>query len=66
MVIHHDKMAYGKLESLTEKMTDEKLAQMAKLLSADSEKKGGQEEKDGNCCGKDKKKNGKDAAQSAG
>lgn len=33
MVIHHDKMAYGKLASLTEKLSDERLAKMAKMLS---------------------------------
>lgn len=33
MVIHHDKMAYGKLDSLTEKLSDERLAKMAKMLS---------------------------------
>lgn len=32
MVIHHDKMAYGKLDSLTEKLSDERLAKMAKML----------------------------------
>ena len=37
MVIHHDKMAYGKLESLTEKIADDKLAAMAKLLSQSAE-----------------------------
>lgn len=38
MVIHHDKMAYGKLDSLTEKLADDKLAAMAKLLSQSAEK----------------------------
>ena len=33
MVIHHDKMAYGRLDSLTEKLSDERLAKMAKMLS---------------------------------
>ena len=33
MVIHHDKIAYGKLDSLTEKLSDERLAKMAKMLS---------------------------------
>ena len=33
MVIHHDKMAYGKLDSLSDKLSEEKLAAMAKLLS---------------------------------
>ena len=33
MVIHHDKMAYGKLDSLSEKFSEEKLRQMAERLS---------------------------------
>ena len=43
MTIHHDKMAYGKLEILSEKFSDEKLAKMAKLLS---ENNGGAQEKE--------------------
>lgn len=42
MAIHHDKMAYGKLDSLSEKFSDEKLIKMARLLSAETEE---QEEK---------------------
>lgn len=33
MVIHHDKMAYGKLDDLTEKFGEDKLARMARMLS---------------------------------
>ncbi len=42
MVIHHDKMAYGKLDSLSEKFSEEKLKQMAECLSRrdDGEKDG--------------------------
>lgn len=47
MVIHHDKMAYGKVDSLTEKFSDERLAKMAKMLS-DGQKEGpdGDDKKD--------------------
>lgn len=37
MTIHHDKMAYGKLESLSEKFSDDKLAKMAQLLSQNNQ-----------------------------
>lgn len=33
MTIHHDKMAYGKLADLSEKLSEEKLKAMAALLS---------------------------------
>lgn len=33
MTIHHDKMAYGKLASLREDFSEERLEAMAKLLS---------------------------------
>ena len=33
MTIHHDKMAYGKLVDLSEKLSEEKLKAMAALLS---------------------------------
>ena len=39
MVIHHDKMAYGRLDSLTEKLSDERLAKMAKMLSDGQEER---------------------------
>ena len=47
MVIHHDKMAYGKLDSLSEKFSEEKLKQMAERLS-----RGDDGEKDGERGGK--------------
>ena len=49
MTIHHDKMAYGKLESLSEKFSDDKLAKMAQLLSQNnqSEKEGASEKNKG-------------------
>ena len=43
MTIHHDKMAYGKLDSLSEKFAEDKLRKMAELLS---ENGGGQSEED--------------------
>ncbi len=49
MVIHHDKMAYGKLESLTEKIADDKLAAMAKLLSQSAEECKPQEKSEEKC-----------------
>ena len=33
MTIHHDKMAYGKLDSLSEKFSEDRLRKMAELLS---------------------------------
>lgn len=45
MVIHHDKIAYGKLDSLTEKLSDERLAKMAKMLSGGQNEE--QKEEDG-------------------
>ncbi len=49
MTIHHDKMAYGKLESLSEKFSDDKLAKMAQLLSQNnqSEKEAASEKNNG-------------------
>lgn len=38
MAIHHDKPAYGKLYSLHENLTGEKLAEMAKKLSSYADK----------------------------
>ena len=43
MTIHHDKMAYGKLDNLSEKFSEDKLRKMAELLS---ENGGGQSEED--------------------
>ncbi len=37
MTIHHDKLAYGKLASLTEDFSEERLIEMAKKLSENSE-----------------------------
>ena len=33
MTIHHDKLAYGKLSSLQEELSEDKLIEMAKALS---------------------------------
>ena len=38
MTIHHDKKAYGKLASLCEEFSEERLAEMAQSLSAENEK----------------------------
>ena len=37
MTIHHDKMAYGKLASLREDLTQEQLDKMAEQLAGESE-----------------------------
>lgn len=37
MTIHHDKMAYGRLASLREDFSEERLEAMAKLLSDGAE-----------------------------
>lgn len=37
MTIHHDKLAYGKLASTREDLSEEKLAQMLKALSEEDE-----------------------------
>ena len=42
MVIHHDKMAYGKIRTLKDDMDEARLAAMAKKLSAEKEE--GQED----------------------
>lgn len=42
MTIHHDKMAYGKLEKTSEELSEEKIAEMLKKL------KSGEEENSGN------------------
>ena len=43
MTIHHDKLAYGKLSSLREELSEDKLIEMAKALSGqeDGGEKGG-------------------------
>ena len=40
MTIHHDKLAYGKLASMQEDMTEDKLLKMLKTLSEEGEEKG--------------------------
>ena len=37
MTIHHDKLAYGKIASLTEEFTEEKLMEMVNSLSGEEE-----------------------------
>ena len=37
MVIHHDKLAYGKLASPSEEMTEEQIAEMLKQLNKEEE-----------------------------
>lgn len=37
MTIHHDKLAYGKLASMSEEMSEEKLLKMLQALSKDGE-----------------------------
>ncbi len=37
MVIHHDKLAYGKIASPTEEMTEEQIAAMLKQLNGEEE-----------------------------
>ena len=37
MTIHHDKLAYGKLGSATEDMTEQEIADMLKALSENEE-----------------------------
>ena len=44
MTIHHDKLAYGKVASPTEDLSEEQIAEMLKALAEEEEK---EEEKDG-------------------
>ncbi len=37
MTIHHDKMAYGKLEKTSEELSEEKIAEMLKKLKSGEE-----------------------------
>ena len=37
MVIHHDKLAYGKLEGLGEELSEEKLLEMLAQINAQTE-----------------------------
>lgn len=45
MTIHHDKLAYGKLASMQEDISEDKLLKMLKTLSEEGEKEGEEEEK---------------------
>lgn len=45
MTIHHDKLAYGKLASMQEDMSEDKLLKMLKTLSEESDKEGEKEDK---------------------
>ena len=45
MTIHHDKLAYGKLSSLREELSEDKLIEMAKALSGQED--GGEKEEKG-------------------
>ncbi len=49
MTIHHDKMAYGRLASAREELSEERLAQMLARLSDEADGDGGEkpEEKNG-------------------
>ncbi len=44
MVIHHDKLAYGKLASGTEELSEQDVLNMIKLLNAEAEEDKPQEE----------------------
>lgn len=46
MTIHHDKLAYGKLASTSEELSEEKLNEMLKLLKEEEEKEKENKEKD--------------------
>ncbi len=54
MVIHHDKMAYGKLDSLTKKLSQDELEKMAKLLSKNNDSQKDEKKRQDAAC-KDKK-----------
>ena len=41
MTIHHDKLAYGKLASMKEEMSEDELLKMLKTLSEEDEKESG-------------------------
>ena len=45
MTIHHDNLAYGKLSSLREELSEDKLIEMAKALSGQED--GGEKEEKG-------------------
>ncbi|MDE6613217.1 MAG: hypothetical protein K2K28_01525 [Clostridia bacterium] len=44
MTIHHDKLAYGKLASAVEELSEDKIAQMMKELSEGEREDGDREE----------------------
>lgn len=46
MTIHHDKLAYGKLSSLQEELSEDKLIEMAKALSGKESDGENEKEKD--------------------
>ena len=46
MTIHHDKLAYGKLSSLQEEFSEDKLIEMAKALSGKDGADENEKEKD--------------------
>ena len=45
MTIHHDKLVYGKLASMQEDMSEDKLLKMLKTLSEEDAEEGGKEDK---------------------
>lgn len=45
MTIHHDKLSYGKLASMQEDMSEDKLLKMLKTLSEESSEESGEENK---------------------
>ncbi|MDE6597709.1 MAG: hypothetical protein K2K60_03630 [Clostridia bacterium] len=45
MVIHHDKLAYGKIASPSEEMTEEQIAAMLKQLNEEEQAKDGENKK---------------------
>ena len=47
MVIHHDKLAYGKIRTLKDDLDEARLAAMAKKLSAEKEEEDSSENSDG-------------------
>lgn len=46
MTIHHDKLAYGRLEKTSEEVSEERLAEMLKLLNEEEEKEGEEKNKE--------------------
>ncbi len=54
MTIHHDKLAYGKLASGMEELSERQLAEMLKLLNEECEEREGEISDDKNAAGKAK------------